>query len=95
MARKYIHTVNQLFAKLDDLNPNPLGRNRANHESGAFAEYAIAKASVQRKIPDNLSFEEAATLGVAIMTVVRQSQSTCRTNLISDMLTSEPGTRHV
>ncbi|EED13642.1 alcohol dehydrogenase, putative [Talaromyces stipitatus ATCC 10500] len=45
------------------------GSNRANHESGAFAEYAIAKASVQRKIPDNLSFEEAATLGVAIMTV--------------------------
>ena len=47
------------------------GRNRANHESGAFAEYAIAKAAVQRKIPDNMSFEEAATLGVAIMTVVR------------------------
>lgn len=52
----------------------PLGRNRVNHESGAFAEYAIAKASVQRKIPDNLSFEEAATLGVAIMTVVRQRE---------------------
>ncbi|KAI8630067.1 putative alcohol dehydrogenase [Xylariaceae sp. FL1651] len=45
------------------------GSNRANHESGAFAEYAVAKASVQRKIPDNLSFEEAATLGTAIMTV--------------------------
>ena len=53
---------------------NHHGRNRAYHESGAFAEYAIAKASVQRKIPDNLSFEEAATLGVAIMTVVRQTE---------------------
>ncbi|KAI1312687.1 putative alcohol dehydrogenase [Xylaria venustula] len=45
------------------------GSNRANHESGAFAEYAIAKASVQRKIPHQLTFEEAATLGTAIMTV--------------------------
>lgn len=45
------------------------GSNRANHESGAFAELAIAKASVQRKIPDNMSFEEAASLGVALMTV--------------------------
>ncbi|EGX93673.1 alcohol dehydrogenase, putative [Cordyceps militaris CM01] len=45
------------------------GSNRANHESGAFAELAIAKACVQRKIPDNMSFEEAASLGVAIMTV--------------------------
>ncbi|KAM3427391.1 hypothetical protein MY4824_009477 [Beauveria thailandica] len=45
------------------------GSNRANHESGAFAELAIAKARVQRKIPDNMSFEEAASLGVAIMTV--------------------------
>ncbi|KAI0905329.1 putative alcohol dehydrogenase [Ustulina deusta] len=45
------------------------GSNRANHESGAFAEYAIAKAAVQRKMPDNLTYEEAATLGTAIMTV--------------------------
>ncbi|KAL9084931.1 MAG: hypothetical protein Q9159_004975 [Coniocarpon cinnabarinum] len=45
------------------------GSNRADPESGAFAQYAIAKACVQRKIPDHMSFEEAATLGVAIMTV--------------------------
>ena len=70
-----------------------MGRNRVNHESGAFAEYAIAKASVQRKIPDNLSFEEAATLGVAIMTVVRQTdrrrerERAGRANFIPDMLT--------
>lgn len=50
-------------------------RNRANHESGSFAVYAIAKAAVQRKIPYNMSFEEAATLGVAIMTVVSQTQA--------------------
>ena len=40
-----------------------------NHDAGAFAEYAIAKGNVQLKIPDSLSFEEAATLSVGIMTV--------------------------
>ena len=45
-------------------------RNRVNPESGAFTQYTIAKACVQRKIPSNMSFDEAATLGVAIMTVV-------------------------
>ncbi|KAI1191561.1 putative alcohol dehydrogenase [Nemania serpens] len=45
------------------------GSNRVNHESGAFAEYAVAKASTQRKIPDSMTFEDAATLGTAIMTV--------------------------
>ncbi|KAI1176172.1 putative alcohol dehydrogenase [Nemania sp. FL0916] len=57
------------FQKGDRITGWIHGSNRANHESGAFAEYAIAKACVQRKIPDNLSFEEAATMGVAIMTV--------------------------
>lgn len=58
-------------------------RNRVNHESGAFAEYAVAKASAQRKIPDNLSFEEAATLPVAIMTLVRPYQTQGREIQIS------------
>ncbi|KAJ5657658.1 alcohol dehydrogenase [Penicillium longicatenatum] len=57
------------FAKGDRITGWIHGANRVNRESGSFAEYAVAKASVQRKIPDNLSFEEAATLGVAIMTV--------------------------
>ncbi|KAJ6015391.1 alcohol dehydrogenase [Penicillium herquei] len=57
------------FVKGDRITGWTHGQNRVNHESGAFAEYAVAKACVQRKIPDNLSFEEAASLGVAIMTV--------------------------
>ncbi|KAJ5716612.1 chaperonin 10-like protein [Penicillium malachiteum] len=36
---------------------------------GAFAEYILAKGDVQMQIPDNLGFEEAATLGVGIATV--------------------------
>ena len=39
-------------------------------ESGVYAEYLIAKGDVQIKVPDNLSDEEAATLGVSISTVV-------------------------
>ncbi|KAL6229449.1 hypothetical protein BDW75DRAFT_249663 [Aspergillus navahoensis] len=38
-------------------------------EDGALAEYIVAKGDIQMHIPDNLSFEEAATLGLGIMTV--------------------------
>lgn len=37
---------------------------------GAFGEYTLASPELQIKIPDNLGFEEAATLGVGITTVV-------------------------
>lgn len=43
--------------------------NGQNHDSGAFADYVIAKGDVQLKLPDKLSFEEAATLGVGTTTV--------------------------
>ena len=51
------------------LTSSLISGNVANHETGAFAEYVIAKGDVQLKIPDQLSFEEAATLGVGITTV--------------------------
>lgn len=38
-------------------------------ERGAFGDYVIGNADVQLNIPDNVSFEEAATLGVGITTV--------------------------
>ena len=41
-----------------------------NHETGAFAEYILAKAAVQIHIPDDVSFEEAATFGVSMHTIV-------------------------
>lgn len=43
--------------------------DRNDAESGAFGDYVLAHAHVQLKIPDNVSFEEAATLGVGITTV--------------------------
>ncbi|KAJ5416338.1 oxidoreductase-like protein [Penicillium cf. griseofulvum] len=43
--------------------------NGDNIEDGAFAEHIVAKAAIQMKIPENISFEEASTLGVGITTV--------------------------
>lgn len=51
-------------------------RNRVDHETGAFGEFVLAKASVQIRIPDNVSFEQAATLGVAIATCVSRLKLT-------------------
>lgn len=45
------------------------GGNEVNHEDGAFANYITAKGDLQIEIPENLSLEEAATLGVGISTV--------------------------
>lgn len=45
------------------------GGNAVQPEDGAFAEYIVAKGDVQMKIPDNVSFQDAATLGVGIVTV--------------------------
>ncbi|KAH7065377.1 chaperonin 10-like protein [Macrophomina phaseolina] len=45
------------------------GGNGDNHEDGSFAEYLAAKDGIFLKIPDNVSFEEAATLGVGISTI--------------------------
>ena len=43
--------------------------NALDPRDGAFAEYVLAKADIQIRIPDSLSFEEAATLGAGIVTV--------------------------
>ncbi|GAB7357142.1 hypothetical protein MBLNU459_g7936t1 [Dothideomycetes sp. NU459] len=45
------------------------GVNAVEKEDGAFAQYLVAKADVQMKIPQSLSTEEASTLGVGISTV--------------------------
>lgn len=36
------------------------------HDDGAFGQYATAIGDLQIKIPENISFEEAATLGVGV-----------------------------
>ena len=44
------------------------GGIRLPSDGGAFADYAVVKGDVQMKIPDSMSFEEAATLAVGIIT---------------------------
>ncbi|KAI1496574.1 GroES-like protein [Biscogniauxia marginata] len=45
------------------------GGNRLNHDTGAFGGYALVKQHMQMKIPEHVSDEEAATLGVSVTTV--------------------------
>ncbi|KAJ5757119.1 oxidoreductase [Penicillium nucicola] len=45
------------------------GCNLLQPRGGAFADYIVAKGDLQLRIPDFMSFEEAATLGVGLMTI--------------------------
>lgn len=45
------------------------GANSVQPEDGTFAEYIVGKGDVAIKIPDPVSFEKAATLGVAMVTI--------------------------
>ena len=45
------------------------GSNAVEPEDGAFAEYIVAKGDLQLRLPDQMSFEEAATLGVGCITI--------------------------
>ncbi len=42
--------------------------NDANYENGAFARHIAVKGDLQMHIPDNVSFEEAAGIGVGVGT---------------------------
>ncbi|KAJ6015903.1 protein TOXD [Penicillium herquei] len=61
--------VQKSFKKGDRVCGFVHGGNAVQHEDGAFAEYITAKGDIQMRIPDNLGFQEAATLGVGITTV--------------------------
>lgn len=61
--------VTKEFKKGDRIAGFVHGGNEVYHEDGGFAEYITAKGDLQIKIPDNLSFEEAATLGVGVTSI--------------------------
>lgn len=61
--------VKKPFKKGDRICGAAHGCNTTNHEDGSFAEYIMVKGDVQMHIPDNLSFQEAATLGIGVYTV--------------------------
>jgi NADPH:quinone reductase-like Zn-dependent oxidoreductase len=45
------------------------GSNYVNADDGVFAEYSVVKGDVQMRIPDGMSFEKAATIGLGAITV--------------------------
>lgn len=64
------------------------GGNLFQHEDGAFAERIAVKADMAFRIPENMSFEDAATLGVGVIT--------CGQGLFQEMglhLPSQPTTK--
>ena len=61
--------VKKWFDKGDRVCGMCHGANQLQLEDGAFAEYIVAKGDIQMKIPAQMTFEEAATLGVGIVTV--------------------------
>ncbi|KAF1974046.1 GroES-like protein [Bimuria novae-zelandiae CBS 107.79] len=50
----------------------------ANLEDGAFAEYALVRDGFIARIPESLSFEEVATLGVGITTIAQSLYMTMK-----------------
>lgn len=61
--------VTKPFKKGDRIAGVAHGSNAVNHEDGTFAEFITVKGDLQIHIPDTISFEEAATLGIGITTV--------------------------
>jgi NADPH:quinone reductase-like Zn-dependent oxidoreductase len=45
------------------------GANPTRPEDGSFAEYLLAPGALQMKIPDGMTFDEAASLGMGVSTV--------------------------
>ncbi|KAB8078305.1 chaperonin 10-like protein [Aspergillus leporis] len=60
--------VKKAFRKGDRICGLAHGSNAIQPEDGAFAEYIVVKGDIQMHIPDSLSFQEAATLGVGVVT---------------------------
>lgn len=61
--------VKKPFKKGDRICGFTHGSNAVQPEDGSFAEYIVAKGDLQWKIPERMTFSEAATLGVGISTV--------------------------
>lgn len=61
--------VKKPFKKGDRVCGMCHGANMLQLEDGAFAEYIVAKGNIQMMIPPQMRFEEAATLGVGVVTI--------------------------
>lgn len=63
--------VKKPFKKGDRICGFAHGCNAVQHEDGSFAEYIVVKGDVQFRVPEYMSFQEAATLGVGVNTVAQ------------------------
>ena len=59
----------KVWKKGDRICGVAMGGNELQPEDGAFAEMIVAKSGGQMHMPDSMSFEDAAGLGVAVLTV--------------------------
>lgn len=57
------------------------GANIDQPEDGAFAQYILVKSDVQLRIPESISFEDAATLGVGVFTCAQGLYQALKLNL--------------
>ncbi|KAF5000520.1 hypothetical protein FGRMN_1687 [Fusarium graminum] len=62
-------SVTKPFKKGDRITGVVHGGDRTQHDNGAFAEYIVAKGDLQIMTPENVTDEDAATLGISISTV--------------------------
>ncbi|KAL4785044.1 chaperonin 10-like protein [Aspergillus varians] len=61
--------VEKEFQKGDRISGVVHGGDRTQHENGAFANYIVAKGDLQIQTPENVTDEDAATLGISVGTV--------------------------
>ncbi|KAH8595746.1 chaperonin 10-like protein [Bisporella sp. PMI_857] len=66
------------------------GGNPSYLEDGAFSNYITAKGDLQIKIPENLSFEEAATLGAGVTTVAQAMYQSLKLPLPNEEIEARP-----
>jgi NADPH:quinone reductase-like Zn-dependent oxidoreductase len=59
----------RVFKKGDRVCGAVHGCNRLRGEAGAFGEYVVCKAELVMRVPDDMGFDEAAAVGVSIVTV--------------------------
>jgi len=62
-------STEKTFKKGDRVCGPVHGCNSAQREDGAFADYILVKAGLQMRVPEYMSFEEAATLGCGVLTI--------------------------
>ncbi|RAK99955.1 zinc-binding alcohol dehydrogenase family protein [Aspergillus ibericus CBS 121593] len=78
--------VKKPFQKGDRICGFAHGSNAVQPEDGTFAEFIVVKGDLQYRIPDKMSFEEAATLGLGVTTAAQGLYQSLRLALPTEPL---------